>query len=116
MVRRVIAWVHGVVTGDARRRAILAPFAPLLFLVIVACLIAAALWVDRKLGLPPLLRPPWSYVLCAPLGVLGISLTASTIATFFKSNGTPSPLHPPPVLLDTGLYAYLRNPMLLGEI
>ncbi len=116
MIHRVIAWVHGVVTGDTRRRAILAPFAPLLFLVIVGCLIAAALWLDRRLDLPPLLRAPWSYALGAPLAVLGIFLTSSAIAAFFKSNGTPSPLHPPPVLLDTGLYAYLRNPMLLGEI
>lgn len=116
MVRRLIAWVHGVVTGDARRRALLAPFAPLLFLVIVGCLVAAALWLDGRLGLPALLRAPWSYVAGAPLAGLGAFLTGGSIAAFFKSKGTPSPLHPPPVLLDTGLYAHLRNPMLLGEI
>jgi protein-S-isoprenylcysteine O-methyltransferase Ste14 len=116
MVRRVTAWVHGVVTGDAKRRALLAPFGPLLLGVLAGCLIAAALWLDGRLGLPPLLRAPWSYAAAAPLAVLGAFLTASPIAAFFKSGGTPSPLDPPPALLDTGLYAHLRNPMLLGEI
>jgi len=28
--------------------------------------------------------------------------------------GTPVPLNPPPKLVDTGPYAYIRNPMLSG--
>ncbi len=33
---------------------------------------------------------------------------------FFRAGGTPVPFNPPPRLLTTGLYAYVRNPMFLG--
>jgi len=116
VVRRFVAWVHGVTTGDARRRAILAPLGPMLFFAVVGGLVAAGLWLDRRLGLPGLLPSPWCYLAAAPLVGLGVFLTGRSIVAFFRSSGTPSPLHPPPVLLETGLYAHLRNPMLLGEI
>ena len=35
---------------------------------------------------------------------------------FFKSKGTPVPFNPPPKLVDTGPYAYVRNPMVSGVV
>ncbi|MBM3141623.1 MAG: isoprenylcysteine carboxylmethyltransferase family protein [Chloroflexi bacterium] len=36
------------------------------------------------------------------------------IIAFFRTRGTPVPFNPPPKLITTGLYAFVRNPMLLG--
>jgi protein-S-isoprenylcysteine O-methyltransferase Ste14 len=46
---------------------------------------------------------------------LGALILIGWSALFFiKSKGTPVPFNPPPQLVTTGPYAYVRNPMLSG--
>jgi len=37
-----------------------------------------------------------------------------SILHFIKVKGTPAPFNPPPKLVTTGPYSYIRNPMLSG--
>jgi len=41
-------------------------------------------------------------------------LWAWSVLQFLRAQGTPVPTSPPPTLVDTGPYAYVRNPMLSG--
>ncbi len=57
----------------------------------------------------------------APLRALGVLLFAggllvlvATFVRFARAGGTPSPTHPTPHLVISGLYRHTRNPMYLG--
>jgi protein-S-isoprenylcysteine O-methyltransferase Ste14 len=49
-----------------------------------------------------------------PLLAIGAFLWIWSVLHFIKANGTPVPVSPPPKLVNTGPYAYARNPMLTG--
>ena len=53
-----------------------------------------------------------------PLSVLiitsGIFVTAWSAFHFVKVKGTPVPINPPPMVVKSGPYRYVRNPMLTG--
>ena len=46
--------------------------------------------------------------------VIGLFLMLWSILHFIKIKGTPVPFNPPPKLVNTGPYFYVRNPMLSG--
>ncbi len=49
--------------------------------------------------------------------VIGLYIMARTVAGFFQiGRGTLAPWDPPRKLLIVGMYAYVRNPMILGVI
>ena len=45
---------------------------------------------------------------------MGLFLMLWSILHFIKVKGTPVPFNPPPKLVTTGPYSYIRNPMLSG--
>ena len=45
---------------------------------------------------------------------IGAFLCAWSLLHFVKVRGTPSPFNPPPELVTTGPYGYVRNPMITG--
>lgn len=45
---------------------------------------------------------------------IGAAITAWSVLHFLKVKGTPVPLNPPPKVVKTGPYRYVRNPMLAG--
>jgi protein-S-isoprenylcysteine O-methyltransferase Ste14 len=49
-----------------------------------------------------------------PLFSIAALLIGWSVAHFLKAKGTPVPFNPPPRLVDSGPYAYSRNPMLTG--
>jgi len=49
-----------------------------------------------------------------PLIVIGVGVTAWSAIHFLKVKGTPVPFNPPPKLVVTGPYQFVRNPMLTG--
>jgi len=78
--------------------------------------VLAALWLDKLLPGHRLFSPPTNLFLSVPLLVIGPSLSLWTVYSFFRARGSPVPLNPPKELVTTGLYSYIRNPMLLGWI
>ena len=111
---RYAEFVYRVATGSRRLRIILTPSAALLFYGFVALSVFASLWVDRWLSFPRLSFSWWSLGLSIPLLLLGWLLSGWSVVAFFLTGGTPVPFNPPPRLITTGLYAYVRNPMFLG--
>ena len=112
-------WAKGinrVVTGDKRRRAIVTPIAAIIFFGIISIFVLSASPVDNWLGLPHLFEAWWRYGLAAIFFLAGCVLGISTVTAFFRTRGTPVPTNPPPKLVTTGLYSYIRNPMALGGL
>ena len=66
------------------------------------------------LHLPAFPVGPWPLALSVPLLALGLVFVGWSNAKFFMAKGTPVPLNPPPKVVTTGPYAYVRNPMLTG--
>lgn len=106
--------LYGVITGDKKRRRILTPIAAIIFFGIITFFVFCSFWVDSWLNLPHLPNAWWRYLIAGVLGLVGLFLAVSTVTAFFRTRGTPVPLSPPPKLITTGLYSYIRNPMALG--
>jgi len=82
----------------------------------LAALPAAALWLQaRWAGLP---GSPWPVRgVGVVLGLSGVLLQVGSIALLqTRGSGTPSPVAPPVRLVTEGPYAWLRNPINLGEV
>jgi len=110
---RCAGFVYRVATGNKRLRIILTPVAAFLFYGFIVLSVFASLWVDGWLSLPRF-NSPWSRGLSVLLLLPGCLMGGWSIIAFFWTGGTPVPFNPPPRLLTTGLYAYVRNPMFLG--
>ena len=108
--------IYRVVTGDKKRRAILTPIAAIIFFGIITLFVIVSFWVDRWLNLPYLPDAWWRYGIAAIVFIAGLFLAISTVTAFFRTKGTPVPVSPPPRLITTGLYAFIRNPMALGAL
>lgn len=67
--------------------------------------------IDRLLGLPPF---PVSWWFSLPFLAIGIALIATAIGLFRVSGQNPNPATVTNGIIDTGLYAFTRNPMYLG--
>jgi protein-S-isoprenylcysteine O-methyltransferase Ste14 len=108
--------LYSVIKGDRKRRLIVTPIAAIIFFGVITFFVIASFWVDRWLNLPYLPAVWWRYLIAAVVFVAGIVLGATTVTRFFLSRGTPVPTSPPPKLITTGLYSYIRNPMALGAL
>lgn len=111
---RWINFIHRAATGTKKSRTLLTPIGVLIFALFMAIFVFAALLVDRLMDLPRLVpegaRPAFSI----PLIAAGIAATAWSVFHFLKVKGTPVPFNPPPMLVKTGPYRHIRNPMLTG--
>jgi len=113
-MKTIVDFIYRVVTGARHIRIIFTPIFAGLFLFIVLLTIFLALKADEVFKLSGPVRFPWNYVLSLPLLAMGAFLWGWSVMQFIKANGTPVPVSPPPKLVDTGPYAYARNPMLAG--
>ncbi|MHB8086526.1 MAG: methyltransferase family protein [Dehalococcoidia bacterium] len=106
--------IFHIATGDSRKRWFYTPIAGLLFLCFLSLFYIAAVFTDKWLKLPSISYLPWTLIPALILFVPGVILVLWTWIQFIRARGTPVPLNPPQELITSGLYAYCRNPMLLG--
>jgi protein-S-isoprenylcysteine O-methyltransferase Ste14 len=106
--------IFRIATGDSKKRWFYTPVAGLLFLCFLALFYVAAIYTDKWLNLPSISYLPWTLIPALILLVPGVILVLWTWIQFIRARGTPVPLNPPQELITSGLYAYSRNPMLLG--
>ncbi len=111
---RIIDFIYRKATTREKHHGLLTFLWGLLFSGAVLFIIFLALLSDKLLSLHAWPPAPANLVLSIPLLAAGIWLWLWSVLTFFTSRGTPVPLSPPPKLVDTGPYAYSRNPMLSG--
>jgi len=79
-----------------------------------ALFVVIALQVDKLFNLPKLLPAAMNVILSVPILMLALFMLAWSVLSFLKVRGTPVPFNPPPKLVTSGPYAYVRNPMLTG--
>ncbi len=107
-------WIFRTATGNEKRRWQLTPVIVLLFTCYLALFIVAAIFSDKWLNLPSIIFLPWTMIAGLVLLIPGSVLYIWTGIDFVKSRGTPAPVNPPVKLISRGLYAYSRNPMVIG--
>jgi len=101
-------------TSSREIRTLLTPLGLIFFFTLLVLFIVSSLWVDRFMGFPKLLPSSLSTIISMPILAIGLFLLLWSNLHFVKAKGTPVPFNPPPKLVTSGPYAYVRNPMLLG--
>ena len=92
------------------------PIGVILWFGLSVLFVLASLWLDKLLPVHLLISLPTNLFLSVPILVIGATVGLGTIYSFIRTRGSPVPLNPPKKLLTTGLYSWVRNPMLLGWI
>ena len=111
---RWINLLHHTATGTKKMRTLLTPIGLVVFGIFTSLFVILAVFVDRWLSLPWPLSSELSWLIAAPLIAIGVGVTAWSASHFLKVKGTPVPFNPPPTLVMTGPYKFVRNPMLAG--
>lgn len=111
---RWIALLHRAATGTRKTRNLLTPVGVAIFGGVVALFVVAARSVDSLMKLPSVLPEAARLPVAVPLMGLGAAITLWSAGHFLRARGTPVPFNPPPTLVTTGPYRYVRNPMLSG--
>jgi len=111
---QAVDFICRIATGDSRRRWLWTPLGPAIFFGFIAALLALSLWIDRLLRLPKFPSSEISLIFSLPFLAVGIGLMLWSLLHFAQAKGTPVPFNPPPKLVTSGPYAYVRNPMYFG--
>jgi protein-S-isoprenylcysteine O-methyltransferase Ste14 len=111
---RWISLLYRVATGTKKTRALLTPIGVVIFGVFTGLFVILAVLVDRWLSLLWPLPGGLSWFIATALIAIGGGVTAWSAFHFQKVKGTPVPFNPPPTLVMTGPYRFVRNPMLTG--
>lgn len=114
MAKKIVDVVHKTATGSEATRHLLTPLGFVAFLGIIVVFVVLSPVLDTFLGFPRLLPSRLFLWISLPVIVCGILLIMWSMFHFFKVKGTPVPFSPPPKLVTTGPYRYVRNPMLSG--
>jgi len=109
-------FIYQVATTKNKFRIVVTPIGIILWFGLSVLFIFASLWLDELLPVHLSLSPLSNIFLSLPLLVIGATLGLGTIYSFIKARGSPVPFNPPKKLITTGLYSWVRNPMILGWI
>ena len=109
-----VSILHRAATGTKKTRTLLAPLGLVIFAVFSGVFVVFSVFLDRWFSLPWPLPNGISFIIASLLIAAGAGETAWSALHFLKVKGTPVPFNPPPVLVTTGPYRFVRNPMLTG--
>jgi protein-S-isoprenylcysteine O-methyltransferase Ste14 len=107
-------FLYRVATGSRKIRNFFTPIGAFFYGLLIFSFVVVALQVDRLLGIRDIFPRSLSIILALPFFSIALFLLGWSILNFFKAKGTPVPFNPPPRLVTSGPYAYVRNPMLTG--
>ena len=110
----VVNLFYKIATGPRRNRRILTPIGPVVFFGVIGLFFYASDKTDKIIGNPIIFHQPTIKILSVPIIILGLFLIAWCLSHFLKAKGTPVPFNPPVSVIDSGPYAWSRNPMLTG--
>src|SRR5665648_185942 len=111
---KLINLFYKTATGSKKVRNFLTPIGVIFFFSLIGLFIIISLWFDKVLHFPKLISYPLNIMISFFILSIGLSLMLWSILHFIKVKGTPVPFNPPPKLVTTGPYSYIRNPMLSG--
>lgn len=100
--------------GSKKIRNFLTPIGIIFFFSLIGLFIIISLWIDKLLHFSKLISYPLNIIVSFFILATGLFLVLWSILDFIKVKGTPVPFNPPPELVTTGPYSYVRNPMLSG--
>ncbi|MFC1872686.1 methyltransferase family protein [Chloroflexota bacterium] len=111
---RYVGFVYRLATGNKKLRTIITLPVALVFLGLVTLFVFVSLWVDTKFSFFHFESSWLILALSIMILILGWLICMWAALSFLRNRGTPVPFNPPQKLITTGLYRYIRNPMLLG--
>ena len=109
-----IEFLYRVATGSRKIRNFFTPIGAFFYGLLIFSFVVVALQVDRLLGISEIFPRSLSLILALPIFFIALFLIGWSVLNFFQAKGTPVPFNPPPRLVTTGPYRYVRNPMLTG--
>ena len=104
-----IEFFYKVATGSRRIRTLLTPVGLIIFISLIVLFIVVSLQVDKFFGLPELLSASLNIIMSASILAIGLFLMLWSNLNFIKAKGTGVPFSPPPKLVTSGPYTYVRN-------
>jgi len=106
--------LYNAATGSRKLRNFFTPIGAFFYALLTFSFVVIALQVDRLLDIADIFPRPLSIIFALPIFSFALFLIGWSILNFLRAKGTPVPFNPPPQLVTTGPYAYVRNPMLTG--
>lgn len=106
--------LHRAASGTRMSRTLLTPAGMLIFCAFSSFFVLGGIFLDNLLDFSGLLPKVARLPVSVPIISFGMVLTFWSAFHFLKVKGTPVPFNPPPTLVCTGPYRYVRNPMLAG--
>ncbi len=106
--------LYNLATSSRKTRNFFTPFGAIFYSLVIFSFIIIAAQVDRLIGITDIFPRSLSILLALPLFLAAFIFIGWSVLTFLRAKGTPVPFNPPPRLVTTGPYAYVRNPMLTG--
>jgi protein-S-isoprenylcysteine O-methyltransferase Ste14 len=106
--------LYNIATGSRKFRNFFTPIGAFFYALLIFSFVVIALQVDRLLSIIDIFPRPLSIIFALPIFSFALFLIGWSVLNFLRVKGTPVPFNPPPQLVTTGPYAYVRNPMLTG--
>ncbi len=109
-------FIYQVATTRSKLKIVATPIGLIFWFSLGVLLVFGSLWLDKFLPVQLLIPTLANISLSGLLLLIGATLCLWTIYSFVRAKGSPVPLNPPQRLVTTGLYSWVRNPMVTGWI